>query len=266
MDTALRHRVNAARVILAGQADFFLKQLGNVDSQWKADDSRVTFADFAISERVLTALRREFPQDEAYSEESALETKVPLTAKYTWILDPIDGTNNFALGMRTCSIALGLLKNGIPHYGLILDGSSGEWIEGGPQQPLRVNGKLWSVPQRKFHPRTSVVGVHFPLPSGRAATLRDLLENYRLRSLGSSALHLAYVALGKIDGAIDEQVKIWDIAASLALVAASGHRVRFLSTSPLPLRSFALDAPRIRYYCGSPAFMDAMDNWLGEIT
>jgi myo-inositol-1(or 4)-monophosphatase len=265
MDSALRHRVNVARVALREQKEFFHNQLGKVVSEWKADDTRVTFADFAISERVLRALRSSFPKDDAFSEESSSgDEMLPLTAKYSWVLDPVDGTNNYALGMRTCGISLALLKGGQPYYGFIYDGSTGELIEGGPGQPLLVDGRRWRLDPRPFDQQCGMVAVHFPLAAGRGAQLTALLEQYRVRSLGSAALHLAYSALGRLDGFFDEKVRIWDIAAGLALLAAAGKQVRWLSDQPFPLRVADFAAPHLRLYGGSAGFVTAMEGWLDQ--
>lgn len=235
MDTALRHRVNAARVALRSQTAFFNQQRGRVSSEWKPDETRVTFADFAISEKICEDLRRSFPSDQFLSEESGLlDEVVPVESRYVWVLDPIDGTNNYALGMSACAISLALLKQGNPVYGLIYDGSTGEVIEGGPRQPLLVDGKKAARQTRPFETRTSIVAVHFPLAPDRVRQLAPLLGTYRVRSLGSAALHLAYVALGRLDGAFDERVRLWDVAAACALLEASGQQILFLDPSPVP--------------------------------
>lgn len=265
MDTALRHRVQVARSAVLSQVGLLRDQLGRVPSDWKADDTRVTFADFAISEQILRQLRSSFPEDAHFSEESiCADESGPIPQKYVWVLDPIDGTNNFALGMWNCAISLALLKDGKPCYGWIYDASSGELAEGGPGQPLRVNQRRLPIgPERSLEARSSVVAVHFPLRAGRASQLASLLETYRLRSLGSSALHLAYVALGRIDGAIDEKVRLWDFAAACALLAAAGRAVRFAGPQPFPLRDLAGFTPIYSLVAGSAPFTAAAENWLG---
>lgn len=264
MDTALRHRVNAARVALRHQTVFFERQRGRVSSEWKADETRVTFADFAISEKIFEELERSFPDDQFLSEESGLmDEEVPLESRYVWVLDPIDGTNNYALGLSSCAISLALLKQGWPVYGLIYDGSTQELLEGGGGHPLLINGKRHLPAERPFERRSSIVALHFPLPGERVAQLAPLLSAYRVRSLGSAALHLAYVALGRLDGALDERVRIWDVAAAYALLQASGREIRFLDESPFPAKTFRLQSPCIRYLAGSPGFLDRVQNWLG---
>ena len=264
MDKALRHRVNAARVAVKNQLSFFARQFGQVPSEWKEDETRVTFADFAISERILAELRNIFPGDDFCSEESnPLDDSMPLEARYAWVLDPIDGTNNYALGIPFCGISLALLKRGEPVYGLIHDFARGRLIEGGPGHGLFDGGRRVPPlpPDRPFDPKTGVVGMHFPLPEERCAQLRPLLTAYRVRSLGSGALNFAYAALGLLDGCADYKVKVWDIAAAYALARAAGLEFHPLGRTVFPLKTFHQRAPSTPYIAGSAAFCAAMRRW-----
>lgn len=264
MDTAMRHRVNAARVAVRSQLEFFNRQLGEVASEWKADDTRVTFADFAVSETILNELQRSFPEDQFFSEESGpMDEVVPLESRYAWILDPIDGTNNYALGISLCAISLCLLKKGQPVYGLVYDGSRHELIEGGPSTGLRVNGTSFRPREPQGSPGSRLLALHFPLPEGRSRQLAPLLESTRVRSLGSAALHLAYVALGRLDVVLDEQVRPWDIAGSVALLEASGRSIHYLSDNPFPVRSFSRQGACVRYLAGSGELFQQVQNLLG---
>lgn len=256
--------MNAARVAIRNQTAFFQQQLGQVASEWKADETRVTFADFAISEKICSELGRTFADDQILSEESGpMDEVIPVDSRYTWILDPIDGTNNYALGLSSCAISLALLKQGVPVYGLIYDGSRDELIEGGPGHGLRINNRKFVPPLRPEAGKDQIVALHFPLTPNRASQLAPLLESVRIRSLGSSALHLAYVALWRLDGAIDEKVRVWDIAAAVALLEAGGRSIRYLSGSPFPMTTFALQGPYLQYVAGSPEFLTRTENWLG---
>ncbi len=264
MDKALRHRVNAARVAVKNQIGFFRELFGQVVSEWKADETRVTFADYAITEKLFSELRRSFAEDQFISEESVpMDEVVEMDSRYAWILDPIDGTNNYALGMAACAISLALLKEGVPIYGLIYDGSTGQLIEGGPGHGIQVDGRKYTPIERTFEERAGIIGMHFPLPSRRAESLAPLMETYRVRSLGSAALQLAYVALGRLDGSLDENVRVWDVAGAVAILGASGREIRFLSEAPFPLRKLDMQADYIRYIAGTKEIMERLENWLG---
>ena len=79
------------------------------------------------------------------------------------------------------------------------------------------------------------------------------MENFKIRGLGSSTLHLAYVAIGILDGTVDHNVKIWDIAAAVPLCLAGGGQVEFLNGEQFPLRQFDLNMKRIMYVAGNAA-------------
>ena len=63
LDHQIRHRINAGRVAVRDQLGFFWRQFGEVSSEWNEDDTRVTFADFALSEQLFAKLRRDFTED-----------------------------------------------------------------------------------------------------------------------------------------------------------------------------------------------------------
>lgn len=255
MDTAIRHRVNAARVAVRNQTGFFREQFGQVASEWKEDQTRVTFVDFAVSEHVFAELRRYFSEDDYCSEEANPADEVlPLESKYGWVIDPIDGTNNYALGIPNCAISLALLKNGEPVYGFVYDFAGDRLIEGGPGFGLQVNKRKLEPLTRPFHRREGVIGMHFPLPGQPHDALRELLTTYRIRSFGSGTMNLVYTALGLLDGCIDFKVKVWDIAAAVAFMRAADRSIHFLDSSPFPLREFHVSQPYLPYYAGSDEF------------
>lgn len=255
MDTAIRHRVNVARAVIRDEVGFFRKQFGQVPSEWKEDATRVTFADFAISERILHNLRNSFRDDDLCSEESnPLDEILDLKAKYGWVLDPIDGTNNYAMGLPFCGIALALLKWGEPVYGLVYDYARDRLIEGGPGCPLLDGGRRVHAHNRALDERSSVIGMHFPLPAPVIDPLTPVLTRYRLRSLGSGALNLAYTAIGLLDGCIDFKVKVWDIAACVALLRAADYSFVPLGETAFPLKTFHVRAPIIPFYAGTRPF------------
>jgi myo-inositol-1(or 4)-monophosphatase len=91
-----------------------------------------------------------------------------------------------------------------------------------------------------------------------------VLSNFKIRGLGSATLHLAYVATGLLDGCVDFNVKIWDLAAAIPLVQAAGGEVRFLNGEQLPMRTFDLKMQRIVYVAGSPAMCTRLAELMGD--
>ena len=263
-DLQLRHRINAGRVAVKAQTAFFGRQFGQVASEWKADDTRVTFADFAISENVFAALRRDFPEDDYCSEEAnPLDEVLTLAAGFAWVIDPIDGTNNYALGFPVCAISLALLHDGMPVYGFIYDYSTDALLEGGAGFGLQRNQKTVNRDRMAADAQT-MLGLHFPIDLELLDKLKPLLAKYRVRCLGSGALSAAYVATGYLTGVVDFRVKVWDIAAAYALCAGAGVAFKFIEASPFPLRAFHPQMDFCPYLAGTEAVCEELQCQLGE--
>ncbi|MDR0901609.1 MAG: inositol monophosphatase [Opitutaceae bacterium] len=246
-------RIRAGIGAVRSQTDLFHREFGRAQSNWKYDGTRVTPVDIAISENITNALRAQFPGDEFFSEELAgYPEAVPMTARFAWVLDPIDGTNNYALGLPSCAISLALVENGRPAYGIVYDMARSTLIHGGPGRGLFDGNAAVCVSPAAPSPH-SLVGFHSPHEEGYGAEARAIVENFKIRALGSSTLHLAYTAIGLLAGVVDHNVKIWDIAAAVALCLAGGGEVQFLNGAQFPMRQFDLRMERIRYVAGNAA-------------
>lgn len=250
----LRHRINAGRVAVNSQRAFFKRQFGQVASEWKEDATRVTFADFAISENLSVALRRDFPEDIYCSEEANPQDEVQvLDSEFAWLVDPIDGTNNYALGFPICAISLALLHKGVPIYGFIYDHSTDSLLEGGAGSGVFRNQKKILNTHHSADAQT-ILGLHFPMEGELLDRLKPLMTQHRIRSIGSGALSATLVATGYLTGVIDCRVKVWDIAAAYALCAGAGVIFEFLDKSPFPLKDFHPQMEHCPYFAGTEAF------------
>jgi putative ABC transport system permease protein len=129
----LLQRIEAAKKAVLAQVDLLHREFGRAESNWKSDGTRVTPVDIAISEGIFRELGQQFPKDQFFSEElSNFTTPIPVTARFSWVLDPVDGTNNYALGIPHCAIALALCEFGEPVYGVVYDLSRRKLMHGGP--------------------------------------------------------------------------------------------------------------------------------------
>lgn len=260
LDSQVRHRINAGRVAVRDQIAFFGRQFGEVSSEWKEDDTRVTFADFAISEKLFAELRRDFPEDDYCSEEASPQDEViSLEARFAWVVDPIDGTNNYALGCVFCAISLALLLDGEPVYGFIYDHSTKDLIEGGVGYGLLRNQKKIDRSAMVADAQT-MIGLHFPMSPEQMDPLTSMLAKYRVRSIGSGALTATYVATGYLTGVVDYRVKVWDIAAAYSLCCSVGLTWNFFEESPFPLKTFHPRMGFTSYYAGSTSFVAEIES------
>lgn len=238
---------------MLAQTGLLHREFGRAESRWKVDGTRVTAVDVAISEGIVRELSAQFPDDQYLSEELAdSPTPIAVRAHFSWVLDPIDGTNNFALGIAHCAIALALCEDGEPVYGVVYDLSRRVLMHGGPGFGAFDGERRMSVITSE-PTRESLIGFHSPFDKKLVPMACGVISNFKIRGLGTATLHLAYVASGVLDGCVDFNVKIWDLAAAIPLVRAAGGDVRFLNGEQLPIRTFDLKMKKIVYVAGSPA-------------
>ena len=262
MSSALLARIEAAKKAVMAQTELLHREFGRAESKWKSDGTRVTPVDVAISENIFRDLGAQFPKDQYFSEELAdTDQPIPVTSEFSWVLDPIDGTNNFALGIAHCAISLGLAQAGELVYGFVYDLSRKVLMHGGPGFGMFDGARETRVVTA---PRTkeSIIGFHSPFDKTLVPKAEGILSNYKIRGLGSATLHLAYVAAGILDGTVDFNVKIWDLAGAIPLCRAAGGEVRFLNGEQLPMRQFDLKMKRIVYVAGSPATCDILAGYI----
>ena len=179
--------------------------------------------DVRCQQLIQRILRRAFPGVPVLGEEGITGD---VTADYRWVVDPIDGTVNYAFGMPHCGVSIALQQGERSVVGVIYDPFTDElWtvIRGGP---TRLNGRIVRV-SRHTRVEDSIIALGF---SKSAANLAKCLPHLnrlmrrakKIRILGSAALELAYVASGRLDAYVERRVNLWDVAAGGLMVEASG--------------------------------------------
>ncbi len=264
VNNELEQRIEVAKRAVLAETDLMHREFGRARANIKHDGTKVTPVDIAISEHLMAAIAAAFPEDQFFSEELApTDAPTPVTSRFCWVCDPIDGTNNYANGISHCAISLALLEHGMPVYGVIYDLARRKLIHGGPGRGV------WDGDQAvKARPEApsghSLIGFHSPVEKVYAAEGKRLIENFKIRGLGSSTLHLAYVAVGLLDGVVEHNNRLWDIAAACALIEESGATIHYLTVSPYPLKEFTLKAPRVQYVTGNAAMVGKLREVLGR--
>ncbi len=260
----IERRVAAGQTAVLAETGLMHREFGRAKGDIKHDGTKVTAVDLAISRHIQAAIGAQFPLDQFFSEEFApTDTPVPVTSRFCWVLDPIDGTNNFINGITCCAISLALLEDGEPLYGIIYDLARQVLIHGGPGRGV-WDGEKVAHANAGAPDRDSLIGFHTPADKNHAVDGERLMENFKIRGLGSSTLHLAYVAIGLLDGVIDHNNKVWDIAAACALCAEAGVTIHYLENPPFPMREFSLKAKRVQYIVGNQAVVKALREAIGR--
>ncbi len=193
----------------------------------KSDDTPVTDADHAVQAAILQTLAARLPSHAVLVEEELVRGErhaAAAKADYCWVVDPIDGTRNYARGIRIYSISVAVMHRGRPVAGAIFDASSGRTYSairnGGAfcdGQPLRRDVSIQTDDALLLI--SSFRRREIPAP------VRRWMDRYVFRNLGSLSLHLACVAAGMADAAYALECKLWDIAAGALLIEESGARI-----------------------------------------
>src|SRR5271165_104047 len=176
MNREIERRIEAAKSAVTAQIELLHREFRRAQSTWKHDGTRVTTADLAISGAILRELAARFPEDQGFSEETeVLARPVAATTRFCWVLDPIDGTNNYAAGIPFCAISLALLEQGVPVYGVIYDLARRTLIDGGPGLGAFDGGEAARV--RPEGPQSgSLIGFHSPYDKALVAQAAPIIE------------------------------------------------------------------------------------------
>lgn len=237
MDSGLELFLDEALIAAsrAGEAIVELSRGGNFDVRSKAGAGIVTTADLRSDEIIREHLSAKFPEHRFLSEE-AVADGAPDFAGPVWIVDPIDGTANYAHGHPYVSISIALAMDGEPVVGVVHAPFLGETytaIRGGG---AKCNGQAIRV-SAVTDLKRALIGTGFPhirtdLEVAMTRVRRLLNECQDIRRAGSPALDICYVAAGKLD-AHCESLAPWDIAAAgLIATEAGARRTNLLPGNP----------------------------------
>jgi len=200
----------------------------------------VTDADWAAQRVILDIITRRFPDHAILSEEGRHD--IDLTAQgFVWVIDPLDGTTNYAHRLPCFCVSLGLAQNGEVVAGVVHDPmlertyfaekGQGAFVQDDaePPAPLHVTS-LADLSQ-------ALIGLDWPRDQAARqrvveATGRIGAAGRSLRSLGSAALHLAHLAAGGLDGYFHLTLQPWDVAAGALLIREAGGQLSMPGGAP----------------------------------
>ena len=225
LDAAIRAAREAGRHIQKRA-----ENLGDLQIRKKGLNDLVTEVDEAAQRIIIRILEETFPTYEVLAEEGDMDVSERRAEGYRWIIDPIDGTTNFAHGVPPYSVSIGLQLVEEIVVGVVLDVSRNELFTAVRGNGLRVNGAPGSVSMTDTLSE-SLITTGFPYRSiGHIDLYLQVLGQFitksrGLRRPGSAAIDLAYVASGRFEGFFETGLLPWDVAAGLLLVEEGGGRV-----------------------------------------
>ena len=232
------------------------------DIKMKSAIDPVTESDFASQETIINLIHQNFPghgilaeEEEVNAGEGADELDAGKGAKgrgpapqetipptHRWIIDPLDGTVNFAHGFPLFCVSIAFEAAGVMEYGVVYDPLREEVFEASRGAGAFVNSRPLKV-SRVDRVGSALLATGFPydirerLPETLTRIGRLLGVSQGLRRAGSAALDLAYVAAGRLDGFWEENLKPWDTAAGVLLVLEAGGQVSTFNGNPYDLFS-----------------------------
>lgn len=222
-------RVAIAAVEQAGHSIVAIQTAGRLEARQKAPRDLVTAGDIESERIIITAIREAFPTDRIISEETFAEISVDTALQEpTWIIDPIDGTVNYANGHPFVGISVAFGTGGQVHYGIVEAPFLGRRYEAIRGQGAWENGRRLQCSSVNCL-QQALVATGFPYERDDVPALvdrvRKILVNCQdLRRCGAASLDLCLVADGTF-GAYLETVKPWDMAAGALIAREAGATV-----------------------------------------
>ena len=187
----------------------------------------VTEADHAAEKAIMDVIKSKFPGHYILSEEAG---KIIQDSEYKWIIDPIDGTINFAHGIPLCCVSIAVEKQGEIILGAVYNPNLEEFFlaEKGKGATLNEN-RIYVSEQTEVIRSCLVTGfpyTYINMPNGPLEIFeRFIRKGVPVRRLGSAAIDLCWVADGRFDGFYEHKLEAWDSAAGYLIVEESGGKV-----------------------------------------
>ncbi len=212
---------------LQAAAKVVKKHFGKVSYELKAKANLVTQADVASQKTILNIIRKNFPHHDYLAEENGVKNT---GADYTWVIDPIDGTTNFAHTFPICSVSIALFYKNEPVLGGVINPATGETFLAQKGKGATLNGKKIHVSKTpKIGQALLVTG----FPYNRFTRMPALLDRFGgflnachdVRRLGSAALDLCWLAAGRTDGYWEDNLNPWDVGAGALILQEAGGKI-----------------------------------------
>jgi myo-inositol-1(or 4)-monophosphatase len=231
MITARRAAQSAGEILQGFYRDGFSVRL-------KAAADLVTDADVAAEKRIAEVILSDFPEHCILGEE---EHTSDIDVEHLWVVDPLDGTTNFAHGISHFAVSIAYYHHGVPTCGVIWNPIRDDWYtaeRGGGA--FHNNSRIHVGTQQSMAEVLIGVGFYYDRGAKMEATLAAIRDCFHsqirgIRRFGTASLDLAHVASGFYGGYFEYDLNPWDFAAGRLLVEEAGGQVIACNGTPLPL-------------------------------
>ena len=247
MDSQLLSKIESVAQIAARKGAAELMELfGNVTIREKGPRDLVTQADVASQNAIEASVKREFPDHIFVGEEVVDSDSLSVdhirslhNDEICWIVDPLDGTTNYAHQMPAFAVSIAVVQNGEVLCGVIYDPNLEEMYAAKRSAGATLNGAPIHASNARDLNSSLIVAsfsTNVTTDSIEITRFNQMLVRCRaVRRLGSAALNMAYVAAGRMDGYWATSVKTWDVAGGYLIAKEAGVTITHFSGSPFDL-------------------------------
>ncbi len=219
-----------------------LEKFGRITSVTKKGDiNLVTEADLASEALIIERIKSYHPRHSILAEESGEAVVIGGENTWKWIIDPLDGTTNYAHGYPCFCVTIALEHDGEIVIGVTYDPTRNELFAAEKGQGASLNSKPISV-SAETQLSESLIVTGFPynfkdVPQFERSLKEFLLRSRGVRRDGSAAIDMAYVACGRFDGFWEEGLNPWDVAAGKLMIEEAGGSVTYYDGTPFSIYS-----------------------------
>ncbi len=235
MSVFLKAAIQAAKIAGKIQKQFYGR---TIDIQFKSKNhlNLVTEVDKACEKQVMSFLQKRFPAHNFWGEEGGQQKN---NSHYTWLVDPLDGTTNYAHAYPFFCCSVALVRNMKPLVGVVYDPMRDECFAAEKGHGATLNGKKLRVSQTDRLADSllctgfayAVRETHYNLDNFK----QFILRSQGVRRDGSAALNLCYLAAGRFEGFWERGIQAWDMAAGVLMIQEAGGKVTDITGKPFDL-------------------------------
>ncbi len=206
--------------------------------EYKDTVNLVTDADRLAEQAIVETIQRVYPDHEILAEERGAVSRKP--SSYKWVIDPLDGTTNFAHGFPAYCVSIGLEYQGCCVLGVVLDPTRRELFVAETGRGAFVNDRPIHVSRAAaLNAALLVTGFAYDIRHSANNNLdhfaRFSLRTQGVRRIGAAALDLCYVASGRLDGFWELKLQPWDTAAGVVILKEAGGRITDFAGRPFSI-------------------------------
>jgi myo-inositol-1(or 4)-monophosphatase len=241
MDKFMEEKLKLAESAARQAGAIIITKKGSISFSEKTDNNLVTESDYAAQEKIIKVISEQHPGHSFIAEEN--DRLANLSESDLWIIDPLDGTNNYAHHIPHFSISIAYARFGQAKAGVVFDPVRGELFSAAEGMGAYLNGKKISV-SGAASLQEAIVATGFYYDRGAMmrktlSSIEKLFEQniHGIRRFGSAALDLCWVACGRFDAYFEYKLSVWDFAAGQLIVTEAGGSCSDQKRNPLTLSS-----------------------------